>query len=247
MHIDVRIIPWLGLIKLASLTRTDLNNFYNRIITEGSNPKDKNSKTDEKTKTDNNTPPKPIGKETILYNHRIIHRILNDAVYVDEILPRNVADRMILPEPPKPADYDPDEDLVKVFTGTEIITLETNADSTSYSELLTVALRTGMRRGELLALSWDAIDYNSKTIFVKRALSYTKEKGYEFKLTKNNTRRKIEVTTEVLDALRIQGLVHQILQEKLGTYYEDNNLVFCREDGKPMYPGTAIIMVPRVL
>ncbi|MBU2700617.1 integrase [Sporomusaceae bacterium BoRhaA] len=101
-----------------------------------------------------------------------------------------------------------------------------------------------MRRGELLALSWDAIDFKAKTIFVKRSLSHTKEKGYEFKLTKNNTRRKIEVTSEVLDALRIRFLVQQILQEKLGNYYEDNNLVFCREDGKPMYPGTPSAWFP---
>ncbi len=77
-----------------------------------------------------------------------------------------------------------------------------------------------------------------RKLYSSNGLFLIQKKGYEFKLTKNNTRRKIEVTTEVLDALRIQSLVHQVLQEKLGTYYEDNNLVFCREDGKPMYPGT---------
>ncbi|MBU2700597.1 hypothetical protein Ga0466249_001689 [Sporomusaceae bacterium BoRhaA] len=38
----------------------------------------------------------------------------------------NSAQKSDLPEPPKPEDYDPDEDLVKVFTGSEIITLESH-------------------------------------------------------------------------------------------------------------------------
>ncbi|MBU2700616.1 hypothetical protein Ga0466249_001708 [Sporomusaceae bacterium BoRhaA] len=116
MHINTRIIPWLGRIKLPDLTRTDLINFYYRIIKEGRDPQGKNVKATKKTTVDKKIPSKPISIETILYNHRIIHRILNDAVYADEILQRNVADRIDLPEPPKPEDYDPDEDLVKVFT-----------------------------------------------------------------------------------------------------------------------------------
>jgi len=38
-------------------------------------------------------------------------------------------------------------------------------------------LSTGMRRGELLALTWEDIDFKEETIFVKYDLIYTKEKG----------------------------------------------------------------------
>lgn len=52
---------------------------------------------------------------------------------------------------------------------------------------------------EKLALKWEDIDFKSHTIFIKRALIYTK--SYEFKTTKNKKRRLIEVTEEVLNAL----------------------------------------------
>lgn len=100
-------------------------------------------------------PFKPISKSLIEHNHRFIRRVLNYALFEDEIIQKNVANRLVLPEPEKPHDYDPDKELVKVLTQDEIIKLETELADNPYSNLIAVALKTGMRREELLALIWD--------------------------------------------------------------------------------------------
>ena len=228
--IELRIVPWIGHIKLIELKRSDLLDFYNKIYEMGQ--LESGRKTGKKNY-------KPIGKDTVIYYHSVIRRILNDAVYKDEMLHRNVADKMDLPEPELPDDYDPDEDIVKVFTEKEITVLERHTPDTPYFAMIFTALRTGMRRGELLALTWDALDYKNNTVFVKRALSYTKMRGYEYKLTKNKKRRKIEVTKEVVNVLRRHAKEQEKNKNRLGDNYDKKaNLVFCREDGQPLHPDT---------
>lgn len=141
--INFRIVPWIGHIKLSELKRSDLLTFYNKIYEVGQL---------ERGRKTGKTVFKPVGKDTVGFYHGVIRRILSDAVYKDEIILRNVAEKMDLPEPELPADYDPDQDLVKVFTQAEITVLEKHAADTSYHAIIFVALRTGMRRGDCSAL-----------------------------------------------------------------------------------------------
>ena len=244
--IKLRIVPWLGDTKIDELKRSHLNEFYQRIIKEG--------RLEIKKKKDTDIKPvnkKPIGKETILYHHRVIHRILNDAIKEDLIL-RNPADFVDLPEPLTPV-FDENEGLIKVFTDTEVTSLEEAAKLTPYYDLIYVALRTGMRRGEILALSWDAIDFDNNTIFIKRAVVYTKEKGLEFKPTKSKKRRKIEVTPTVMDVLRQRQQKQETERLRIEKnnkdkgeekIYPTHNLVFCWEDGSQIHPDTPSTWFP---
>lgn len=79
---------------------------------------------------------------------------------------------------------------------------------------------------------------------MKRALVYTKERGYEYKLTKNKKRRKIEVTKEVTSVFRQLAKVQSAHKERLGENYSKDNLVFCREDGQPTHPDTVSSWFP---
>jgi len=258
--IKLRIVPWIGDIKIDELTRSHLNAFYQRIVDEGRFENKKDKKTG--TKPDIQKPidketiikpaiKKPIGKETILYHHRVIHRILNDAIK-DNLIQDNPANLVDLPDP-KGVIFDEDEGLVKVFTDKEVSTLEEAAKSTPYYDLIYTALRTGMRRGELLALSWDAIDFDNNTIFVKRAVVYTKDKGLEFKPTKNKKRRKIEVTPAVTDVLRQRQERQELEKLRIDEnnkekneekIYPTHNLVFCWEDGSQIHPDTPSTWFP---
>src|SRR5699024_2338555 len=47
--------------------------------------------------------------------------------------------------------------------------------------IVKLALNTGMRKGELLGLQWEDVDFESNTIHVRHSLSYTKENGYVLK------------------------------------------------------------------
>jgi len=77
------------------------------------------------------------------------------------------------------------------------------AKSTPYYALLFVAVRTGLRRGELLGLRWKDVDPKSLTLSVRQALAYTPEKGLFFKPPKNKkSRRTVDISHEVADVLR---------------------------------------------
>ena len=43
---------------------------------------------------------------------------------------------------------------------------------TEHCEFLFTAFRTGLRLGELLALAWDSVDFNTKQIIVRRSFFY---------------------------------------------------------------------------
>jgi integrase len=48
----------------------------------------------------------------------------------------------------------------------------TRQEASQYSDFLLTAFRTGMRLGELLALSWDSVNFNTKQITVQRSYSH---------------------------------------------------------------------------
>lgn len=246
---DLRIIPWIGNIKLRELKRSDLKRFYERIVEVGHLD---NIKPPDKPKDGEKAKPrirKEIGEDTIAHHHRFIRRLLNHAVYEDEILDRNVANRMDLPDPEQQEGYDPDKKTVKVFTQDEIVILEkiaaTDPKAAPYLNILKVALRTGMRREELLALQWAHVDFKNHTILIKRSLIYTKENGYEFKPTKNKKQRLIEVSEEVLNALRAEARRQAPFKVRLkDKYNKENKLIFCREDGIQSHPDSVSSWFP---
>ena len=245
---DLRIIPWIGHIKIRELTRDDLNKFYGKIIEVGHLDNLKPPEIDPVTGKEIPRKRKEVGKDTIEQHHRFIRRVLNHAIFEDEILERNVAARIVLPEPIK--EFNADEGLVKVFTSDEIIALENHIEKDQkaipYKNIIKVDLRTGMRRGEILALEVDCVNFKNRTIFIKRSLSYTKEKGCFFKPTNGKKRRIIEVTDEVLDAIRDEFRRQAPHKLRLKNNYQKNNLIFCREDGVNLHPDTISTLFPKL-
>ena len=77
-----------------------------------------------------------------------------------------------------------------------------------YYNLFVVALETGLRIGELMALTWSDIDLKKKVLYVRHTLCYFRKDGkYTFEMhdtkTKNG-RRTIPLTQKAYEALRRQ-------------------------------------------
>src|SRR5699024_1526272 len=69
--------------------------------------------------------------------------------------------------------------------------------------IVKLALNTGMRKGELLGLQWEDVDFESNTIHVRHSLSYTKENGYVLKEPKTKCSiRKVAPTRKLMDELK---------------------------------------------
>ncbi|MFZ3171924.1 MAG: site-specific integrase [Carboxydocellales bacterium] len=214
----LRVIPWLGNIPLDKLKPIHLQGFYKRLIEEG--------------RKDGR--PGELSPATIHYHHRVIHRILETAVK-QEMVTRNVADLIELPTVAEKSKED-----VAILNEEQIRQLEKYlAPNSPYYSMIYLSVRTGLRRGELLALKWSDVDLAKATLQVNHSLSYTKETGLQFKAPKTKkSRRTIDISPECvtfLKQLRKSQLENKLL---LGPEYADFNLIFCAPNGRTWHPDT---------
>jgi integrase len=102
-----------------------------------------------------------------------------------------------------------------------------------------MALFTGMRLGEVLALRWSRVDLDGKTISVGEALESTKAHGIRFKAPKSRAgRRDITLPDIVVEALREHRKCQLELRMQLGAgRLADEALLFANLDGKPLQPS----------
>jgi integrase len=96
-----------------------------------------------------------------------------------------------------------------------------------YYALFFTAVMTGMRRGELLGLKWEDIDWNSSQIVVKRALYRGK---FVTPKSKHSCRR-ISMTPMLKATLD---------QHRVFCTRSETNLVFCNENGRPLDPENMV-------
>ncbi len=105
------------------------------------------------------------------------------------------------------------------------------AKGTRHEALLTLALATGMRQGELLGLNWSDVDLEAGILRVARQL------GTDGQFTEPKTRqsrRTISLPASTVTALRehrTRQLETRLIQ---GASWEDRGLVFCTYTGRPL-------------
>lgn len=107
------------------------------------------------------------------------------------------------------------------------------------------SLFTGLRRGEVLALTWSDIDFNLKTIRVNKNLSrvknYSGEDGKtrliisEPKTTKSN--RTVPLIEYLIKVLEKQKEIQQEDRLSANGVYEENDIVFANDVGGAIEPG----------
>ena len=97
---------------------------------------------------------------------------------------------------------------------------------------------TGVRRGELLGLSWDAVDLDAGRLAITRTLIEGRGAPQFSEPKTKRGRRSVALDAGTVDALREHR--ERQLDERLawGPAYEPHDLVFCREDGTPIWPRT---------
>lgn len=93
--------------------------------------------------------------------------------------------------------------------------------------MLTLAIATGMRKGEIGALKWEDIDFNGQSLQVRRSMRRLAGYGVITKEPKTaKGRRRIILPQFAVDALKLQKIYQLEQREKAGPSWEENNFVF---------------------
>jgi integrase len=111
------------------------------------------------------------------------------------------------------------------------------SEGTTLGALVALALATGARRGELLALSWDDVDLGAGTVNFRRGLRRAPGGGYEVGPTKTAASVRVVV---IGSAARTQLRGHRSRQRKeqmASEHWRDSGLVFTNSVGGPLDPG----------
>ncbi len=172
-----------------------------------------------------------LGARSTLHVHRVLHTALKRAVRL-QMMARNPCEMVEAPKP-KPATTNAlDERGVRDM----LEALAPGSDTTLYVAVL-LAVYTGMRRGELLALRWSDIDLKARTLTVARSVVITEDHGLAFKKPKSGRVRTISISERA--ASELQNHKGRQAEERLslGAAYQDTGLVLARADGGPLHPA----------
>jgi integrase len=105
-----------------------------------------------------------------------------------------------------------------------------------------LALATGMRRGEILALRWRGVDFERGTILVTESLEETRptrgKATLRFKSTKSGKARVVTLPAFAVEELRQHKREQAEVLLSLGVRQSGETMVCPREDGEPMVPET---------
>jgi len=172
-----------------------------------------------------------VSPRTVAYTLTILRQALKHAVKKWRIISSNPADNVDIPK------YQHVKYQVLSIEEAQILLKNAKNYSSDY-ELIYTAIYTGMRRGELLALRWEDINFNKKTIKVQRATQRIVGKGYITKEPKTTAGKRIIDIPNSLFMLLKQIKKEQIENQlKLGSKYQNNDLIFCLQDGRQLDPS----------
>ena len=110
-----------------------------------------------------------------------------------------------------------------------------------YEYLFFVALFTGMRKGEVMGLTWDAVDFARGTVLINKQLQRPRVGDGTCQLvsTKNGKARKLKPAKEVMNVLYRVKKQQMAWQLKNGECFQNPmNLVFTHELGGYLNPNT---------
>jgi integrase len=96
-----------------------------------------------------------------------------------------------------------------------------------------LAIRTGLRQGELLGLKWDDVDLDQGKLQVRRILSAAKS-GPTFTTPKNNKGRSVRLTPQAVQALRAHRKRQVEERLKHAGHWHETGLVFNSTVGTPL-------------
>jgi integrase len=183
-----------------------------------------------------------LSSTTVNHMHGVLHHALDDAVRF-QLIQRNVSELVRPPRKQVRKESVLSPKQARLF-------LDAIAGD-RYEALYILALTTGMREGELLALHWEDIDWRHQTLQLHLAVQ-EEEEGRTFSIAEPKTafsRRRIALTQVAIDALKQHRDRIDAEKVALGEAWDTTyDLVFPNTIGKILRPTSlADRMFPKIL
>lgn len=181
---------------------------------------------------------------TVHVTHSILDAALARAVKW-RLIPRNPTDDAILPSIPKPT--------AVVWTADECAAFlqDVRDDDHRFAALWQLALDTGMRIGEILALDWRALDLDRDvpTVTVRRTVTIDENRRRKLgEVPKTRaSRRTIAIGEDTVAALRMYRRQQAQRRLLLGPAWHAHDLVFDRGNGDLLDDSVVAAALARVL
>lgn len=211
-----RINPAIGHFKLADLKPQHLNSFYEQLSKDGMN-KSTGGK---------------LSNKTIIEHHRLIRTILSQAEK-EMLVQYNSASKATPPKmDKKEANYIETEDIERILEYAK-------SESLKWQVAINLLVFTGCRRGEIMGLKWNKIDFQNNLITIDTNLLYSTEKGiYQDTPKTEQSKRKINVPSSVIELIKTYKREQNLKRLQMGSAWFDTGFVFTQENGGPMHPDT---------
>lgn len=210
--VNQSLAPALGNLSLLKLAPIHIQEAYSKLASGGRH----------------DGKPGGLWPQTRRHIHRILHAALARAVE-QQLIARNPCEafRRRLPKVER-------HEMITLTTEQGARLLDAIRPQRVYWPVL-IALASGMRRGEILALRWRNVDLHGGTVRIVESLEQTKA-GMRFKAPKTDRARVVTLPAFAVDELRRlkrEQAEHLLM---LGIRQSGITLVCAREDGDPMLP-----------
>lgn len=173
----------------------------------------------------------PLSEKTVLAYHRLISIILAQAEK-EMLVPYNAAAKATPPKAAKKApNYFQPETISEILKALE-------AEPLKWQLITHMLLVTGCRRGEIMGLKWDKVDFKTNRVKIDRELIISKSKGVHESTTKTNDIRYLTLPTETMALLRKHKREQLRLQLANGDRWIDTGYVFTQDNGDHMNPDS---------
>lgn len=174
---------------------------------------------------------KPLSNKSILEYHRLISTILHQADKEMLVL-YNAASKATPPkrQPHEAETFQPD-DIQKMLECVQ------NEDI-RMQVLLQLLIVTGCRRGEIVGLKWQKVDFENSQIKIDSTLLYSADRGLYESTTKTNNIRFIKLPQKTMDLLK-EYKSYQLQQRLVcGSKWQSSDYVLTNDFGGPLFPDT---------
>ena len=173
----------------------------------------------------------PLADKTILEHHRLISTILAQAEK-EMLVPYNAAAKAT---PPRTTKKDPNyfqpETVAAILEALE-------SEPLKWRLITHLLIVTGCRRGEIMGLKWEKIDFENHRVKIDRALVCSKNKGVYEESTKTSDIRYLTLPRETMDLLRHHKREQLRLQMLNGDRWLHTGYVFTQDNGDHMSPDS---------